>query len=219
MSTDAVEGRRPERDEDQVAGVGGDARETTDEHDDEGQRRRRSGLDELADQRRHHPRLLGDADADHRHEDDGDDAEAGEVVDERGEEEANAVGAEQALDLRGLLDDVHLVVEVLLRRDLRLGNDRATDILLLGDQRRLDGDVVGDADVKGGEDRREHDDQHAQADEDDRRVGHLVADLLDAVEHSLHAAALGRLLLERHRASASMWSALSDIRLPLLGRR
>ena len=160
--------------------------------------RRRRGLHELADQRRHHPRLFGDAHADHRHEDDGDDGEAGEVVDERREQETNAVGAEQALDLRRLLDDLHLVVEVLLRRDLRLGNHGPTDVLLFGDQRRLDRDVVRHADVEGGQDRRQHDDEHAQADEDDRRVGDLVAHLLDAVEHPLHTAALGRLVANCH---------------------
>ena len=51
----------------------------------------RRDLDQLADERRHQPGLLGDADADHGDEDDGDDAEAGEVVDERREEEPDAV--------------------------------------------------------------------------------------------------------------------------------
>ena len=46
--------------------------------------------DQLADERPHHPGLLGHADADHRHEHDGDDAEAGEVVDERREDEPDA---------------------------------------------------------------------------------------------------------------------------------
>ena len=55
---------------------------------------------------------------------------------------------------------------------------------------RLLGHVVGDADVEGRQHRRQHDHQPAQAEEDDRRVGHLVPDALDAVEESLHERAL-----------------------------
>ena len=51
-----------------------------DEHDDERQRPRGATFDELADERADQARLLGDADAEHRHEDDADDAEAGEVA-------------------------------------------------------------------------------------------------------------------------------------------
>ena len=48
MAPDAHEGGGAERDEDQVAGVGGDAREDADEHDDERQQPRGRDLDEHA---------------------------------------------------------------------------------------------------------------------------------------------------------------------------
>ena len=54
-------------------------------------------LDHLADQRRDQAGLLGHADADHRDEDDRDDAEVVEVLHGRGEDEADAVAVEQAL--------------------------------------------------------------------------------------------------------------------------
>ena len=67
---------------------------------------RRRDLHHLADQRGDQPGLLGDADADHRDEDHRDHAEVVEVLDDRGEHVADAVAAEQALDLDGLLVDL-----------------------------------------------------------------------------------------------------------------
>ena len=54
------------------------------------------------------PGRLGHADADHHHEDDRDRGEVAEVVDERGEQEADAVDGQQPLDLGRL--GPHLVV-------------------------------------------------------------------------------------------------------------
>ena len=68
----------------------------------------RGDRDELADQRPDQPGRLGQADADHHHEDDRHRGEVAEVVDERGEQEADAVDGQQALDLGRLV--VHLVV-------------------------------------------------------------------------------------------------------------
>ena len=62
--------------------------------------------DELADQRGDQPGRLGQADADHRHEDDRHRREVAEVGDERREHEADAVGGEQALDLRRLASTI-----------------------------------------------------------------------------------------------------------------
>ena len=67
-------------------------------------------LDELADERRHQTGLLGHPDADHGDEHDGDDGEAGEVVDERREQEPDPVRAQEAVDLGGLLVDLEVVV-------------------------------------------------------------------------------------------------------------
>ena len=90
-------------------------------------------LDHLADQRGDQAGLLGDADADHRDQDDRDDAEVVEVLDGRGEDVADPVGAEQALDLDRLGDDLvvgdrllGLVVERRVRR---------AAVVLLGDRR------------------------------------------------------------------------------------
>ena len=56
-------------------------------------------LHHLADQGGDEAGLLGDADADHRHEDDGDHAEVVEVLDGRGEDVADPVAGQQALGL------------------------------------------------------------------------------------------------------------------------
>ena len=93
---------------------------------------------------------------------------------------------EQALDLGGLLDDLELGVGVVARASS--AGSGTTDPPTYSCSAATGGwlgDVVGDADVERGEDRRQHDHEHAQAEEDDRRVGHLVADPLDAVEHPL----------------------------------
>ena len=57
-------------------------------------------LTSLSDERGDQPGPLGDADADHRDEDDADDAEAVEVLHRRREQEADPVGGEEALDRR-----------------------------------------------------------------------------------------------------------------------
>jgi len=62
------------------------------------------------------PRLLGQADADHRHQDHADHTEVGEVVDGRGEDEADAVGREQVLDVHGGRHRVHRRVLQHVRR-------------------------------------------------------------------------------------------------------
>ena len=80
-----------ERDQHQIAGIGGDAREDADEGQDVGQRPGRRDEHELADQRVDEARFLGDAGADHRHDHQADGGEAHEVRDQRRVHEADAV--------------------------------------------------------------------------------------------------------------------------------
>ena len=84
MPAEAVEGGAAERHQHQVAGVGGDRRDDAEHHDDEGEDRLRRDLDDLAHQRGDQAGFLGDADADHRHDDDADRAEVHEVRHDRG---------------------------------------------------------------------------------------------------------------------------------------
>ena len=107
--------------------------------------------DELADQRPDQPGRLGQADADHHHEDDRHRREVAEVVDERREQEADAVDRQQPLD-RGRLGPelVGLGRLLLVRRDVdRLG--RAAVVGLLGGDRRRRDDLVGGLDVEPGQ--------------------------------------------------------------------
>ena len=95
--------------EDEVAGIRGDAREDADQHDDERDQPARRRPDEQPDERPDQPGLLGQPDAEHRDEDDPDDAEVVEVGDRRRDHEADAVGGQQALDRRGLGLDFHVL--------------------------------------------------------------------------------------------------------------
>jgi hypothetical protein len=176
------------RNEDEVAGVSGDARQPADEDDDERQQLLRSNLDELANERRHQAGLLGNADADHCHEHDGDDAEASEVVHEGREDEPDAIGAQQTAYRRRLLVDFEVLLHVVVDGWHDLRDDGTVDELLLHDEGgRLD-HVVGHADVERRQDRRQHDHQPDEPEENDGWVGNLVADPLDRVEDLLQTA-------------------------------
>ena len=109
-------------------------------------------------------------DAHHGHEHHGHDGEAGEVVDERREEEPDPVRAQQALDLGGLLVDLEVVLVELARAAAPPPARPTRRRTPLGHDGRRLGDVVGDADVEGGQHRRQHDHEPAQAEEDDGRV-------------------------------------------------
>ena len=186
---DADERGGRERDQHQVARVARHGRHDPDEDDDVGQRAGRGDRHQLADQRADQPRVLGDPDADHRHQDHADRREAEEVGHERGEDEADAVAAEQALGLDALADDpVLALVGALVARVV--GVDRGRRAAgVLGDLRggRL-GDLVGDADAAPVEHLRDEDDEDDQPGEEQRGVGHAVARALDEAEE---AAGLG----------------------------
>ena len=64
----------------------------------------------------------------------------------------------------------------------RVPGHLGTALDLVGDPLGSLGHLVGDGDVEGGQDRGQHDDQDAEPEEDDRRVGDLVADALDDLE-------------------------------------
>ena len=174
MPADAQEGRGPERDEHEIAGVGGDARDDAEEHDDVGERRGRRRRDELADQCRDEAGALRDAHADHHDEDDPHRGEAHEVGHERREQVADAVDRQQPLDRHRLGDDL-----VVARRGLlpgqHLGRQHGP-----GDVDRRDAlrgrlhDLVRRTDARPREQLRQHDHAEAQREEHDRRVGTLL---------------------------------------------
>jgi hypothetical protein len=179
VAPDAQERGRRQRDQHEVAGVGGDARHDPDEHDDVRQRGRRRDRHELADQAADQARELGDADADHRHEDHADGGEAEEVRHERREHEADAVAGQQALDLEGLpRHGVALGAIVVGQCAHAVGPLRGLGV------RRRD-DLAGHAHVQPVQQLREHDHAHAQREEQDRRVGHPVPGLLDPGQRAL----------------------------------
>ena len=76
---DGQEGRRAQRDQDQVACIRGDARQHADEDDEVGNQGTRGDLDQLADQGSHQPGDFSRARAHHGDERDGQRAEALEV--------------------------------------------------------------------------------------------------------------------------------------------
>ncbi len=157
---DGDEGGARERDQDQVAGIGGDAREDADEHQHVGQCMPRRDRHQLADQRLDEARLFGHADPDHRDDDDADCIEVHEVLHEAGEHEPDAVHGQQAAG----------------------GGGRVLDLVGV----RID-DLIGDAQSEHVEDVRQYDHDADQDDEDDDRMRDPVADALDDVEDSLHA--------------------------------
>ena len=103
---------RTERNEDQVTGVGRDARHDADEHEDVGEGPGRRDEHQLADERRDETRGLGHTDAQHGDDDDADRGEAHEVLDHARVHEPDAVGREQAADAdRGRFEQVGLRVD------------------------------------------------------------------------------------------------------------
>jgi hypothetical protein len=192
IAPDALERDRPERDQHEVAGIGGDARDHAEQDDDEGQRAARGHGDEPPDQRPDEPGRLGQPDADHHHQDDRHRREVAEVVDERGEQVAHAVDRQQALDLRRLGADLVVGGGLGLRGAHVRGLAGTAVVGLLRGGRRGLHDLVGRLDVEPLQRLGEQDDAQAQPQEEDRRVGHLVAKALDPVEHALHEGVLRR---------------------------
>ena len=132
--------------------------------------------------------MLGHADTCHRDEHRRHHAEPGEVVYERGEEEPQPIYRDQVLHREGAgLNNVLRHIGGLACRGVVDLPVRAELVIELGDLARVDrhGDLVGDRDPYPVQDRREHRNEPDQVDEHDRRVGHLVADLLDPVQKPL----------------------------------
>ena len=194
MPPDGHERRGAEWYEHEIAGVGSDARDDAEEHDDVGERTLRRRRHELADERGDETRALRDADADHDDEDDPHRGEAHEVRDERREQIADAVDGEQTLDLHRLGDDVIVVRRRSCGGQQLTRQRRPTDAVRRDRCRGRRHDLVGRADARPREQLRQHDHADAQRQEHDRRVRHLVADPLDEVEGLLEYAALGVLL-------------------------
>lgn len=69
-----------------------------DKNDNERERPCRRDLDQLANQRARQARFFGDAHANHRAKDDGDDAERDQAADERREQIVNALNRQKILD-------------------------------------------------------------------------------------------------------------------------
>ena len=186
VTADAFERSRAQGYQHEVPRIRGNAREDADEDEDRRQHRFRRDLDELPDQRPDQSGGLGEADADHHDEDDRDGSEVAEVGDERREEEADSVCGQQALDCRRFLfDRVLAFLDGRVRQAAGRLRGTARNRLLDGDRRRLD-DLVGDLDVRPGEQGGEDDDDHAQPDEQDRGVRHLVPAALDRAQDPLH---------------------------------
>jgi hypothetical protein len=171
------------------------------EHDDERDEARRRDLHEALDERADQPGLLGETHADHGDEDDSDDAEAVEVVDGRGEQEPDAVGAQQRLDVHGHLLDLRVLALQRLVPDELFAARRH----LLADVRLVEGHR-GAGEV---EHVRQHDHQEDEPDEDHGRVRHLVASPLDRVEGPLQ----DRLLHDRGLGAPGTPGALGALRL------
>ena len=171
MPPEAVERRRGQGDKDKVARVCRDGGDDAHEHDHEGEDLHRRDRHELAHERRDQAQLLGQTHADHGDEDDAHPGEAEEVRDRRGHHEPDAVGRQEAADLRRPLHDVaHRLVVAL----------------------------VGDRGAEHPEDRRQDDHDGDQDHEDDRRMRHRVAHPLDRSEESGQRALLAaRVLLAR----------------------
>ena len=192
VASDAHEGRCPERHEDQVTGVGRDARQ--DAHEDQHEREQPSWRrpDEQADERGHEPARLGDAGPHQRNECDRDDAEPREVRHERGEQEPDALGVEEAPDRdRDQLEVEAVLVTVVghVRIEDRLGRIL---VVVRGDRDGVrDRDLVGHADPgerqRGGE--QDHPDDEVQ--EHHHRVRDPVARALDDVEQAAHGSVFG----------------------------
>jgi hypothetical protein len=96
MPPDADIGRGGQRDQHQVAGIGGDGGDDADKGEDVGQRSARRRADQLLDQGPHQPRFFGYPDAEHCGDDDADRVEGHEVGDNAGEHEPHAVQRQQA---------------------------------------------------------------------------------------------------------------------------
>ncbi len=159
IASDGEEGDAREREQDQIAGVGGDAREDADEGEDVAERPGRGHRHELADQCGDQARGLRDTGADHRRDHQADRGEAHEIRDQRLVHEADAVRVEQIADAGG--------------RDLDLVGDRID--ALVADRRAEHAEHGG-----------KHDDDRDQDQEDDDRMGNHVPHALDSVEESLH---------------------------------
>ncbi len=184
-----MEGDGGERDEDQVPRVGRHARERADEHDQERDQSAGRRLHQLADERVHHPRALGRPGAHHRDKRHGHHAEALEVRNERREDEPDSLDRQQAVDRDGHLAKLELrVLPILLVliEDLELVLGRVLVVVGHRLHRHRLGNRLRHRDVGQVEDGREHDDEGDQVQEHQYRMGHLVPDLLDPVQHALH---------------------------------
>ncbi len=191
IAADAVERSCAERDQHQVAGVRGDARDHAEADDEVGQCARRGDGDQLADQRGNEPRHLRNPHTDHHDEDDPHGREGHEVLHERGEQETDPIGREQALDLGGLGHDLVGLGVGLLTGDQLGGQDRSADVDLLHDLDRRFDHLVGRAPVRPGQKLRQDDQAGAETEEQHRGMRHLVADPLDDSEDTLQRALLG----------------------------
>ena len=159
IASDGQIGDAGERDQDQIAGIGGDAGDDADEGQDIGQRPVRRYDDELADQRGDQAGFLRHAGADHRGDHEPDRGEAHEVRDQRRVHEADAVGVQQAADLGG----------------------RGLDLVRV----RVDA-FVGDGRSEQAEQGGEHDDDGDEDQENDHGMGNHVPHSFDTVEKPLH---------------------------------
>lgn len=143
----------------------------------------------------HHPGRLGDTDTGHRDEHDGHHPEAGEVLDERLEEEPQPFDGQQV----AYRERLRLADE--LRKLGGLAGGRVVDgevapELLVdvrpGLRRHGGDDLVPHGDSRPGQDRRQHGDEGDEIDEQDGGVRHLVADAFDPVQHPGHPPGLRR---------------------------
>ena len=150
--------RRTKRDQHHVAGIGGNAGDDTQEHNHKGDHAGVGHQHQLADQGRDQPRLLGQPHTQHGHQNHANNTKVGEVGDHGGEQEADAVGVQEAAHLGG---DVV---------DLPCGD--------VGALERCAGPGPG-------EDHRQHHDQADEDQEDDGGVGDLVPHHFDTRQELL----------------------------------
>jgi hypothetical protein len=177
MASDALKCRRPQRDQNQITGIGCHRRQHTHRHDDEGKGFGGRHQHDLADQRTDQSGLFRQANADHGNKDHPDGSKAEKVPDGGGDDEADAIGGEQAVDAGRLL--VCLV------------------------RRRID-HLVGDADPEQMEQMGQHDDDACHRQEDDGGMRDFVAGTLDRIQQLLQERLFRRRLAH---CRLSDWSA------------
>ena len=155
MPADAQECDARQRNQHEIAGVRRDARQNAHEDQDVGDGPTGRDRHQLANERLDQSGLLGHADADHRHDDQPHRREAHEARNDRAVDEAEAFRGEQAPGRHG------------------------AGLKLL--RRRVD-HLLGDGRARQMQDMRQQHDQNHEGQEDDHRVRHLVARLLDDVQ-------------------------------------